>query len=124
MRAACESTYLILLAWTATACTTWVSETPAKFRMEQGNLKGPLRVLLSDSSIVDLLNVRVSADSVFGTVYSNWDNQNVAIARSKVIAVDRREFSSDRTVGFIALLAAASFVLFWIAFCAEYCSGN
>jgi hypothetical protein len=92
--------------------------------METGNLKGPVRVLLSDSSIVDLLNVRVSADSVFGTVRRDGDLQNVAIARSKVIAVDRREFSSDRTVGFIGLLAAASFVLFYVAFCLEYCSGN
>jgi hypothetical protein len=97
LRAVCESTSLILLAWTVTACTTWVAETPPEFAMEQGSLKGPVRVLLSDSTIVDLFHVRVSADSVFGTVGSNGDSQSIAIVRSRVIAVDRAEHINSNT---------------------------
>jgi hypothetical protein len=118
VRAVCESTYLVVLAWIASACTTWGAQNANQL----SDLNGRGRVVLTDGSRLDLQRIRVSTDSVFGIVRRHDVNERVAISRGVVIAVQRREFSPARTIGLFAGLAVASVVLFYVAFCLAVCN--
>jgi hypothetical protein len=113
-----ESTYLIVLAWISAACTVWGPQSAN----ELSDLNGRGRVVLTDGRRLDLRDIRVSTDSVFGIVRGRYGNDSVAIYRGDVIAVQRREPNSARTVALIAGLAVAFVVLYYVAFCIAVCN--
>ena len=113
-----ESTYLIVLAWISAACTAWGPQSAN----ELSDLNGRARVVLTKGRVLDLRDIRVSTDSVFGMVGGRYGNERVAIYRGDVIAVQRRELNSARTVALVAGLAAASVVLYYVAFCIAVCN--
>lgn len=113
---------LLALAFALAGCSAWhatrlvapvpppASDSGATYAAVPSRELGEVRVLRTDGSTIDLRHARIEGDSLVGETRRDAlfgpGSRRVALARTEVRQVDRRDFSTGRTMGLLLLIVA------------------
>ncbi len=94
-----------------TGCHTWELETLAPGQTASWNQ--PVRVVLTTAEGIEFEAARVSRDTLFGTPRRGSSDSTIAIPIRRMLRVERREFSDERTTAVVvgSLLATVAVLL-------------
>lgn len=99
------------------ACSTWV-EAPPPGPSPLNEISGPIRVVRPDGFSVVLRDAYVAGD----TLYGYHEETRMAVPLGDVVTTHRREVDALRSLGAVAVGAAAAFGAFMLAMVYAYSS--